>query len=157
MLSRIADSLYWMSRYLERVDSTARLVEINLLHLVEAESAITEAGEWRPLLVICGHEAAFPEVVGKEMTSSRVIEFITRERRNPGSVRHSLRLARENARVVRDRISKEMWEVMNELWLRSEPSLTSPMSPDRWRCSFTSTRRVRLSSVFLRRSTMSRA
>ena len=54
MLSRIADSLYWMSRYLERVDSTARLVEINLLHLVEAESGMAEAAEWRPLLVICG-------------------------------------------------------------------------------------------------------
>jgi len=134
MLSRIADSLYWMSRYLERVDSTARLVEINLLHLIEAESAIAEAAEWRPLLVICGHEAAFTEVVGaREMSSSRVIEFITRERRNAGSVRNSLRLARENARVVRDRISKEMWESVNELWLRSEERLERPPAADYYR------------------------
>jgi uncharacterized alpha-E superfamily protein len=134
MLSRIADSLYWMSRYLERVDSTARLVEINLLHLVEAESVITEAAEWRPLLVICGHEEAFAEVAGASpMTSARVIEFITRERRNPGSVRHSLQLARENARVVRDRISKEMWESVNELWLRSEERLEKPPGPDYYR------------------------
>ncbi|MCX5740362.1 MAG: alpha-E domain-containing protein [Proteobacteria bacterium] len=123
-----------MSRYLERVDSTARLVEINLLHLIETESAIAEAAEWRPLLVICGHEAAFAEVAGsREMTSSRVIEFITRERRNPGSVRHSLRLARENARVVRDRISKEMWESVNELWLRSEERLEKPPAADYYR------------------------
>ena len=59
MLSRIADSLYWMSRYLERVDSTARLIDINLLHLIEAESARPEANEWRPLLAICGHERAW--------------------------------------------------------------------------------------------------
>jgi uncharacterized alpha-E superfamily protein len=134
MLSRIAESLYWMSRYLERVDSTARLVEINLLHLVEADHAIAEADEWRPLLVICGHEAAYAEVAGsREMTSSRVIEFITRERRNPGSVRQSLRLARENARVVRDRISKEMWESVNELWLRSEERLEKPPAADYYR------------------------
>ncbi len=134
MLSRIAESLYWMSRYLERVDSTARLVEINLLYLVEADHAIAEADEWRPLLVICGHEAAFAEVAGaREMTSSRVIEFITRERRNAGCIRHSLRLARENARVVRDRISKEMWESVNEMWLRSEERLEKPPAPDYYR------------------------
>jgi uncharacterized alpha-E superfamily protein len=134
MLSRIAESLYWMSRYLERADSTARLVEINLLHLVEAENAIAVADEWRPLLVICGHEPEFAAVAGsREVTSSRVIEFITRERRNPGSVRHSLRLARENARVVRDRISKEMWESVNELWLRSEERLEKPPAADYYR------------------------
>jgi len=131
MLSRIADSLYWMSRYLERVDATARLVEMNLLHLVEADATLTEDAEWRPLLAICGHEAAFAEVAGaRDASSARVIEFLTRERRNPGSVRHSLRLARENARVVRDRISKEMWECVNELWLRSEERLARPIAPD---------------------------
>jgi uncharacterized alpha-E superfamily protein len=134
MLSRIAESLYWMSRYLERVDSTARLVEINLLHLIEADHAIAEADEWRPLLVICGHEAEFAAVAGaRELTSHRVIEFITRERRNTGSVRNSLRLARENARVVRDRISKEMWESVNELWLRSEERLEKPPAADYYR------------------------
>jgi uncharacterized alpha-E superfamily protein len=134
MLSRIADSLYWMSRYFERVDSTARLVEMNLLHLVEAESVITEEAEWRPLLVICGHEAAFAEVAGANpMTSSRAIEFITSERRNPGAIRHSLRLARENARVVRDRISREMWESVNEVWLRSEERLEKQPAADYYR------------------------
>ena len=58
MLSRIADSLYWMSRYLERADGTARLLEINLTHLLEAEDALPEAAEWKPLLVICGYETA---------------------------------------------------------------------------------------------------
>ena len=134
MLSRIAESLYWMSRYLERVDSTARLVDINLLHLIEAESALSEASEWRPLLAICGHEEAYARLYGtSEISSARAIHFMTVERRNPGSIRTSLRLARENARVVRDRISKEMWESVNELWLRSEARLERPLAADYYR------------------------
>jgi len=134
MLSRIAESLYWMSRYLERVDSTARLVDINLLYLIEAESALSEATEWRPLLAICGHEEAYARLYGtSEITSARAIHFMTVERRNPGSIRTSLRLARENARVVRDRISKEMWESVNELWLRSEARLERPLAADYYR------------------------
>jgi uncharacterized alpha-E superfamily protein len=132
LLSRIADSLYWMSRYLERVDSTARLVEINLLHLVEAESALAEAAGWRPLLSICGYEGPYSETFGTpEVSAARVIQFLLRERANPGSVRNSLRLARENARVVRDRISKEMWESVNELWLRCQERLARPLAPER--------------------------
>lgn len=131
MLSRIADSIYWMSRYLERADATARLVEINLLYLLEAENALPDAAEWRPLLSICGHEAAFAAASGgREPNGARVIEFITRGAENPGSIRQSLRLARENARVVRDRISKEMWESVNELWLRSEERLARPLAAD---------------------------
>jgi uncharacterized alpha-E superfamily protein len=134
MLSRIADSLYWMSRYLERADGTARLLEINLTHLLEAEDALPEAAEWKPLLVICGHEQAFVELcAGAESTGACVTEFMTRDARNPGSVRASLRLARENARVVRDRISKEMWEGVNELWLRSEERLERPPDPEYFR------------------------
>jgi uncharacterized alpha-E superfamily protein len=132
LLSRIADSLYWMSRYLERVDSTARLVEINLLHLVEAETALAESAEWRPLLAICGYEGPYSETFGTaEVSPGRVIQFLLRERANPGSVRNSLRLARENARVVRDRISKEMWECVNELWLRCQERLARPLAPER--------------------------
>ena len=134
MLSRIADSLYWMSRYLERADGTARLLEINLTHLLEAEHALPEAAEWRPLLTICGHEALYAERTGgSEPTESGVIEFMTRDASNPAAIRSSLRLARENARVVRDRISKEMWEGLNELWLRSEERLERTPGPDYFR------------------------
>jgi uncharacterized alpha-E superfamily protein len=133
MLSRIADSLYWMSRYLERAEYTARLVEINLIHAVEAESALSETAEWRPLLAICGNEEAYRAVGGSEVVGARVIDFLTRERRNDASIRTSLRLARENARVVRDRISLEMWEHVNELWLHSEDRLQRPISAEYYR------------------------
>lgn len=127
MLSRIADSIYWMSRMLERAESTARLVEINLIHAVEAEHALSEAAEWTPLLSITGKEDDYARVTdGGEVTGARVIQFLTGEPRNPSSIRSCLRGARENARVVRDRISKEMWESVNELWLRSEERLQRP-------------------------------
>jgi uncharacterized alpha-E superfamily protein len=125
MLSRIADSLYWMSRYLERAGNTARLVEINLVHLLEAEDALPEAAQWRPLLSIGGSEEAYQaRFAGAEVTAARTIQFMTRERSNPNGIRTSLRLARENARVVRDRISNEMWEAINEMWLRIERLMT---------------------------------
>jgi uncharacterized alpha-E superfamily protein len=125
MLSRIADSLYWMSRQLERAECTARLLEINLIHAVEAESAMSEEREWRPLLSICANESLYAELAADPAVAGpRVIHFLTRERRNPSSIREALRLARENARIVRDRISKEMWEALNELWLGSEERLS---------------------------------
>ncbi len=131
MLSRIAESLYWMSRYLERVDSTARLIEINLIYMLEAESRLSEALEWRPLLAICGQEEAYRKKHADEISARRVIDFMTREGRHSGSVRNSLRLARENARVVRDRISSEMWECLNELWLKTDSLLRSPLPSER--------------------------
>ncbi len=132
MLSRIADSLYWMSRYLERAGNTARLVEINLLHLLEAEDALPEAAQWRPLLSISGSEDAYRKRYdGGEITAPRTIHFMTRERQNANSIRSSLRLARENARVVRDRISNEMWEAINDMWLRMDRLLEGSAPAER--------------------------
>lgn len=132
MLSRIADSLYWMSRSLERAANTARLVEINLIHLLEAEDALPEAAQWRPLLSISNSEDAYRKRYdGGEITASRTIQFITRERQNANSIRSSLRLARENARVVRDRISNEMWEAINEMWLRIDRLLEGSAPAER--------------------------
>jgi len=132
VLSRIADSLYWMSRYLERAGDTARLIEINLLYLLEAEDALSPAAQWGPLLSINSSEEAYATCYpGAEITAHKMIQFMTQERSNPNAIRTSLRLARENARVVRDRISKEMWEAMNELWLQMDRQLQSPVLPER--------------------------
>lgn len=131
MLSRIADSLYWMARYLERVDNTARLIEINLLHLLEVDDAIAATAHWRPLLGISSSFEGYSELYPDgEISGGRVIRFMTQERTNPNSIRSSLRTARDNARVVRDRISKEMWEIMNELWLKAQPYLDRPDAPE---------------------------
>lgn len=132
MLSRIADSLYWMSRHLERVDNTARLIEINLLYLVEAEDVLSPAAQWQPLLSISASEDAFREGYdGAEINAHKVIHYLTQEHSNPNSIRSSLRQARENARIVRDRISREMWEAMNELWLYVDEHLKTPLPLER--------------------------
>jgi len=129
MLSRIADSIYWMSRYLERVEATARLLEMNLQNMLESDSPLSEATEWRPLLAITDQEEAYHESQGEDVTARRVIDFMVRDPAHPGSLRNSLRLARENARVVRDRISREMWECVNESWLRTSGRMRAGVSP----------------------------
>ena len=132
MLSRIADSMYWMSRYLERVGETARLMEINLLYLVEAEEDMGEEDKWRPILQINSSLSPYAELYGDEaITTQRVLQFICGGRTNPSSIRNCLRLFRENARVARDRISKEMWEAVNEIWLSLNERLRGTITPER--------------------------
>ncbi len=132
MLSRIADSLFWMSRYLERSGNTSRLLDINLLHMLEAEDDLPEAAQWTPLLAITASEGVFEEVYGDvDVSGHKTVQFLTRERRNPNAILSSLRLARENARVVRDRISSEMWETINQLWLDLDRALVHPISAER--------------------------
>jgi uncharacterized alpha-E superfamily protein len=132
VLSRIAESLYWMSRYLERADNTARMLQINLLYFIEAEDALSEEAQWKPLLSITGGEEPYAECYGvPDITAHKVIRFMTQERTNPNCIRSVLRMARENARVVRDRISKEMWGAMNELWLAVDAHLQTPLPSER--------------------------
>src|SRR5262245_18881419 len=115
MLSRIADSLFWMSRYLERANCSSRLIGINLIHLVEAEDALPEAVQWRPMLSITGNEERYAALrKDAEIAAEPVIQFLTREPANSSSILNCIRQARENARIVRDILSKEMWEVMND-------------------------------------------
>jgi uncharacterized alpha-E superfamily protein len=130
MLSRIADSIYWMSRYLQRAGDTARLMDINLLYLLEAEEDMSETDKWRPLLSITSAEASFAGLYGDgQIMQERVLQFMTAEKANGNSIRTCIRLARENARIARDRISKEMWEAINELWLSVDQRLKNPLQP----------------------------
>jgi len=130
MLSRIADSIYWMARYLERAGDTARLMEINLIYLIEAGEDMSEGDRWRPLLSITSAEESFTALFNDgQITQSRVLQFMTAEKTNGNSIRTCLRLARENARIARDRISKEMWETINELWLSVDQQLKTPLHP----------------------------
>lgn len=132
MLSRIADSMYWMARYLERAGETARLMEINLLYLVEAEEDMSEDDKWRPILQITSSEPLYLEQFGDGgVTTPRVLQFIGAGRTNSNSIRTCLRLFRENARVARDRISKEMWEAVNEIWMGFNERLKGPLTAER--------------------------
>ncbi len=132
MLSRLADSMYWMARYLERAGETSRLMEINLLYLIEAEEDMSEDDKWRPILQITSTESLYEEHYGLGgVTTPRVLQFISAGRSNPSCIRTCLRLFRENARVARDRISKEMWEAVNEIWMNFDDRLKGPLTSER--------------------------
>jgi uncharacterized alpha-E superfamily protein len=114
MLSRAADSLYWISRYVERAENVARFVDVNL-HLM-LDLPVDAAEQWEPLVIISGDDAQFAKHYGAA-TRENVIEFLTFDRKNPNSILSCLRAARENARSVRQIISSEMWEQVNTFYL----------------------------------------
>ncbi len=118
MLSRVAHSLYWMSRYIERAENFARLLDVNLQLLLDFQGVTTTAVEehWDSILLSSGDEKLFEEHY--ELADSRsVTEFFAFDRRNPNSILSCVDSARENARMIRDQISQEMWETINELYL----------------------------------------
>lgn len=133
MLSRIGESLYWMARQLERADDTARILDINVVYMLEATDT-TEEKQWLPLLNIVNAEADyFARHPDRVISVQRIIQFLTQDKSNPGSIYNSIRTARENARVARDRISREMWEAINEFWLEVDGHLKSTLQP--WRAA----------------------
>ncbi len=118
MLCRVADSLFWMSRYIERAENTVRLVDMTLQTLLESEQS-TESisyAHWSPILESLGDKPLF-ESLKLENTSQSITHFLTFNRENPSSVFSCIAGARENARMIRDQISTEMWETINRLYL----------------------------------------
>src|SRR5580693_5581087 len=119
MLSRVADSIFWMSRYIERAENVARFVDVNLNLTLELGA---DSGEqWAPLVYTTGDHAGFEERFGRP-TQQNVIQFLSFDEKNPNSILSCLRSARENARTVREMISSAMWEELNKFYLmvRSE-------------------------------------
>ncbi len=116
MLSRVADSLYWMGRYLERAENTARLLDIQL-HLMLDLTALLEGHEtrfWEAVVNSMGVGEAFSGRFGPP-DAEQVVDFMIFDCENFGSIKCSVNLARENARMIRDQISFEMWECINAL------------------------------------------
>lgn len=118
MLCRVADSLFWMSRYIERAENTARLVDVNLQLLLESEQLDDDRikAHWTPIMEATGDLALFWKHYD-QAESRQVTEFLTFSRDNPSSVISCVIAARENARMIRDQISPEMWEIINRLYL----------------------------------------
>jgi uncharacterized alpha-E superfamily protein len=114
MLSRVADSIYWMSRYIERAENVARFVDVNLNLLLDLPLGSTQ--QWQPLVDTTGDSEEFRRRYG-EATQKNVIRFLTFDAENVNSIASSLRKARENARSVREVISSEMWEQVNQFYL----------------------------------------
>ncbi|MCE1238012.1 MAG: alpha-E domain-containing protein [Hyphomicrobiales bacterium] len=117
MLSRTADSLFWLSRYVERAENTARIIDAaaRLATLPSGYGASTN--EWESALSASGTLAAFKEVYGEEPTPESAIDFLAFSPANPSSIKSCLETARFNARAVRTALTAEMWETINSAWL----------------------------------------
>ena len=113
MLSRVADSLYWLSRYLERAEHTARLVDVNLVLMLDQPPAFAQQ-RWTRLLASL--HAAPP--TGGADDALGITEALAFDRSNKISIMTSVEAARDNARQVREKISSEMWEQINRLYLQ---------------------------------------
>ncbi|GAA4437471.1 MULTISPECIES: alpha-E domain-containing protein [Bremerella] len=114
MLSRVADSIYWTSRYIERAEAVARFIAVNLNISMDLSTAGNQ--QWLPLVTTTGDDEDFSKTYG-EASKRNVIEFLTFDRNNPNSILTCLIKARENARSIRERISAEMWEHINRFYL----------------------------------------
>jgi uncharacterized alpha-E superfamily protein len=113
MLSRVADSLYWMSRYLERAEHTARLIEVDLQLRLDQSP---ESGSGRWLRLLNALQILPPE--STKLDAASITELLTLERTNPSSILSCVAAARENLRQVREQCSTEMWEQLNRLYLQ---------------------------------------
>lgn len=124
MLSRTADHLFWMARYMERAENTARMLDVNYqTSLLPQSAAVAEQG-WRSLLSIS--ELTFDYNSRYSGVSAReVMDFMVRDERNPSSILCCLRAARENARAVRGTLTTEVWETTNQTWLEFNRLLAS--------------------------------
>jgi uncharacterized alpha-E superfamily protein len=116
MLSRTADHLFWMARYTERAENTARMLDVNIQTQLLPQS--TEAAEqsWRAVLGISELIPAFDEKYGI-LNRKDVLDFMVSDPMNPSSIVSCLTSARENARAVRGTLTTEVWETQNTTWL----------------------------------------
>jgi uncharacterized alpha-E superfamily protein len=116
MLSRVADSLYWMSRYIERAEHTARLIAVKLESMIEQTQDESQASWQRVAAALSAEE--YVSAHDDAFAFTRTLAF---DRSNPSSLLLSLRYARDNARQVREQLSTEVWEHLNRLYLRLQP------------------------------------
>src|SRR5579872_3823789 len=114
MLSRVANSIYWMNRYLERADNVARFISVNV-HLTLDLGLGSDDAQWQPIVVTSGDEADYAKRYGKA-NEKNVLRFLTFDEKNPNSILSCINCARENARTVREVIPSDMWEKINELY-----------------------------------------
>lgn len=114
MLSRVADAIYWMSRYLERADNIARFFDVNL-HLMLDQPGERSA-QWEPLAAVTGDIEHFRTHYG-EATQENVMRFLTFDRTYSNSIVCCLESARENARSIREVLSSELWQQINRFYL----------------------------------------
>jgi uncharacterized alpha-E superfamily protein len=113
MLSRLANSLYWMSRYVERAENVARFIDVNTWLSLDLPAGYQE--QWSPLISTTGDDRLFAKLYD-EASKRNVVHFLTFDSRNPNSILSAVSAARENARRARQYITLETWEQINRFY-----------------------------------------
>ena len=116
MLSRTADHLFWMARYMERAENTARMLDVNYQTSLLPQSEDSARRLWQGLLSISELTGAFHQKY-REASARNVMDFMVRDEANASSILCCLSAARENARAVRGTLTTEVWETQNQTWL----------------------------------------
>lgn len=117
MLSRVANLIYWMTRYLERAENASRIVDVNTQLVLDAQMhTADDARRWEPIIFASGDDKLFRELY-RTADEASVIDFVLFNPRNPNSVLSCINQARENARCIREQLSTETWEHLNRLFL----------------------------------------
>jgi uncharacterized alpha-E superfamily protein len=125
MLSRVAENLYWMARYVERAENTARLISVNANLLLDLPKGI--APGWLPLIDILGLSRAFNDRY-PDPSERQILRFLIGSESNSGSIICCLHAARENCRTVRDALPREVWETLNELHIYARENLSAGLT-----------------------------
>ncbi len=126
MLGRTANGLFWMFRYLERAENTARLLEAALRMAITRDLATAE-DEWRSVIATLGQQKRY-EATHDSYDGPSVWNFVLRDKSNPANIREMFSAVRSNARVARTNISDEVWTAVNESYLKLDPMLSRPVN-----------------------------
>lgn len=124
MLSRVASSIYWLNRYVERAENVARFIDVNLNLILDSPTGVVE--QWEPLIYTTGDTQIFQKRYGKA-TAENVIHFLAFDSDYPNSILSCVQRARENARSVREVISSEMWEQVNAFYIMVKDAVPEEM------------------------------
>lgn len=126
MLSRTADHLYWMSRYTERAENTARMLDVSYQMSLLPQSDQAAIAAWRAMLEISELSEDFATKYSA-VTPANVLNYMTQDMDNPSSIMQCLRAARENARAVRGAMTTDLWETVNTTWLDAQRQVGNGM------------------------------
>jgi uncharacterized alpha-E superfamily protein len=125
MLGRTANGVFWMGRFLERAENTARLIEAGF-RIALTRDLVTSQQEWRSVVSTVGLTKQY-ELYNGTYTGVQVWNFLLRDKNNPGSVLEMIEGARTNARSVRTALTREVWEAVNESWMVIRELLSRPV------------------------------
>ncbi len=135
LLSRTADNLYWLGRYMERVENTARSLDVAYRMSQLPSASLAPNAEWIGLLESLGLQNAFDDRF-KKLTPAKVIAYLTVDDKNPFSIKNTFRAARENARAERNSIPTEVFESLNATWLELKQLTSQSLSEEGYRANF---------------------